>query len=103
MKRTNLIKIITVALSCLLLIGAIVGISVSLLMYVGAHLTYEPTYTSRTTFVVSAKSSSTGPYGNLSKVKQMTDVFKVVMDSQVLKKLVCQDLGTDYFDGKVNV
>lgn len=84
-------------------VALIVGIAVSLLMYVGAHMTYKPTYTSRTTFVVSAKSSSTGPYGNLSKVKQMTDVFKVVMDSQVLKKLVCQDLGTSYFDGTVNV
>ncbi len=84
-------------------VALIVGISVSLLMYVGARITYQPTYTSRTTFVVSAKGSSTGPYGNLSKVNQMTDVFKVIMDSQVLKKLVCQDLGTGYFDGSVNV
>ena len=84
-------------------VALIVGISLSLLMHVGAHLTYQPTYTSRTTFVVSAKGSSTGPYGNLSKVNQMTEVFRVVMDSQVLKKLVCQDLGTAYFDGNVNV
>lgn len=83
-------------------VALIVGISVSLLMHVGAHMTYQPTYTSRTTFVVSAKGSSTGPYGNLSKVNQITDVFKVVMDSQVLKKLVCEDLGTNHFDGSVN-
>lgn len=84
-------------------VALIVGISVSLLVYVGARMTYQPTYTSRTTFVVSAKGSTTGPYGNLSKVNQMTGVFKAVMNSQVVKKLVCQDLGTDYFDGNVNV
>ncbi len=37
-----------------------IAISVSLLTYIGAAWMYHPTYTSSTTFVVSAKESSTG-------------------------------------------
>ena len=36
-------------------VAIIVGISAAFLAYIGARLLYQPTYTSRTTFVVSAR------------------------------------------------
>ena len=63
-----------------------IAISVSLLTYIGAAWMYHPTYTSSTTFVVSAKGSSTGAYANQSQTEKLTDTFQSVMNSQILKK-----------------
>lgn len=51
-----------------------IAISVSLLTYIGAAWMYHPTYTSSTTFVVSAKGSSTGAYANQSQTEKLTDI-----------------------------
>ena len=80
-----------------------IAISVSFLSYIGAYLLYQPTYTSSTTFVVSAKTSSMGAYGNLSEVQKLTDTFQTVMDSQVLKKKVAESLEMEAFDGTVGI
>lgn len=84
-------------------VAIIVGISAAFLAYIGARLLYQPTYTSRTTFVVSARNSSTGAYANLMKTQKLTDVFQSVMDSHVLKKKVSEGLGLDSFDGTVKI
>ena len=68
-----------------------IAISVSLLTYIGAAWMYHPTYTSSTTFVVSAKGSSTGAYANQSQTEKLTDTFQSVMNSQILKKKVSED------------
>lgn len=83
--------------------AVIVGVAIALLAYVFTNVTYKPQYTSTSTFVISAKSSSIGPYADSAKVEKLTDTFKAVMDSQVLKKMVCEDLGRDSFDGTVFV
>lgn len=80
-----------------------IAVSVSLLSYVGAALTYQPVYTSSTTFVVSVKSSTTGAYANQSKTEKLTEVFRSVMDSQILKKKVTESLGIDSFAGEVAI
>ena len=81
----------------------LIGISVALLTYVGAYLTYHPQYVSQTTFVVSAKGSNTGAYANLSQTQRMAEVFKTVLDSDVLKKKVAERLEADSFEGEVSV
>ncbi|MBO5460572.1 MAG: hypothetical protein J5983_02080 [Ruminococcus sp.] len=80
-----------------------VAVSVSLLAYVAAAFTYHPTYTSSTTFVVSARENTTGAYANLSTTLKMTETFKSVMDSNVLKKKVAESLGMDSFPGTVSI
>ena len=84
-------------------VAVLVGISVALLAYVGTYLTYHPQYISQTTFVVSARGSNTGAYANLSQTQRMAEVFKTVLDSDVLKKKVAERLGEDSFDGTVSV
>ena len=64
---------------------------------------YQPQYESRTTFVVSAKGSNTGAYANLSQTQRLAEVFKTVLDSQVLKKKVADTLEMDSFPGSVAV
>ena len=41
--------------------AVIMGIAIALLAYVATNMTYQPEYTSTSTFVISAKSSSIGP------------------------------------------
>lgn len=84
-------------------VAILIAVSAAFLVYVGAKINYRPSYTSCTTFVVSAKGSSTGAYANLSKTNKMMDVFKSVMDSQVLKKKVTTKLKLDSFPGTVGI
>lgn len=83
--------------------AVLVGVAVSLLSYVVAKEMYHPTYTSNTTLVVTAKGNTTGPYGNVSKIQKLTDLYEAVMDSHVLKKIVVAELGKDSFNGTVNI
>ena len=84
-------------------VAIVVGISFALLAYVIVNYTYSPKYTSRTTFVVSAKGSTTGPYGDITKIQKLADVIESVMDSQVLKRLVSDRLEMDSFPGTVEI
>lgn len=81
----------------------LVGISAAFLSYVYAWASYHPQYVSQTTFVVTAKGSSTGAYANLSQTQQLAEVFKTVLDSDVLKKKVAEQLGQSSFEGSVSV
>lgn len=80
-----------------------IAISVSLLTYIAAAWMYHPTYTSSTTFVVSAKGSSTGAYANKSQTEKLTDTFQSVMNSQILKKKVSESLKMESFPGTVTI
>ena len=78
-----------------------IGISAALLSYVASAITYHPTYTSSTTFVVSARGTSTGAYANESQTKKLTDTFQSVLDSQILKKKVAESLDMERFPGTI--
>ena len=80
-----------------------IAISASLLTYIAAAWMYHPTYTSSTTFVVSAKGSSTGAYANRSQTEKLTDTFQSVMNSQILKKKVSESLKMESFPGTVTI
>ena len=67
-------------------VAVAVGLAAALLSYVVASVRYVPEYRSSTTFVVSARGTSTGAYANVSAANQMAEVFQAVLDSQVLKK-----------------
>ena len=49
----------------------LVAISADFLTSVGAYVLYQPAYRSSTTFVVSAKASSTGAYASLSQTQKI--------------------------------
>lgn len=78
-----------------------IGISVAFLAYIGAKINYKPSYTSRSTFVVSAKGTSKGVYTDMTKAQKITEGFRSVMGSQILKKKVSEELGTPAFPGVI--
>ena len=56
------------------------------------NVTYQPEYKTSTTFVVTAKGMNTNVYQNLNSTQQLAQQFTEIMDSNVLKKKVAQDL-----------
>lgn len=84
-------------------VAVLVGISMAFIAYIAGKISYQTTYSSQTTFVVSAKESSTGAYENMSKASKLTEIFQSVMDSQLLKKKVSKKLELQDFPGTVNI
>lgn len=75
------------------LVGAVIAY-----MLVGSA--YTPTYTSRMTFIVSAK-GSTGNLSDLSAANEMAETFSEVLNSRLLKKKVQQELNLSYLPGNI--
>lgn len=69
--------------------------------YVVSGVSYEPVYRTDTTFVVSAKGSSTTVYQNLSATTNLATVFSEVLNSSILRAAVLEELGMDSFDGAI--
>lgn len=56
------------------------------------------TYTTSATFVVSAKGSSSSVYSNLSSAQTLATTFSNILNSGIMQKVVCEDLGITSFD-----
>ena len=63
-------------------------------VFVYENLAYQPTYTTETTFVVSPRSNGSyvGFYSSLSTAEEMAGVFEEVFASDVLKRMIKEDL-----------
>ena len=61
---------------------------------------YHNSYTTTATFVVTSKNSSNYAYSNLNAASSMADSYSNILNSSLLKKKVCQDLGMSSFDAK---
>lgn len=79
------------------------AISASLLTNVWVTETYVPVYTSKAIFTVSSKSTNGSIYQNLSSAQSLAERFAKVLESNVLKKKVAQDLGQETFTARTSV
>lgn len=70
--------------------------------YVLSGILYVPTYQTTTTFVVSARGSSTTVYQNLSATTNLATVFSEVLNSSILRSTILEELGMDSFDGTIS-
>ena len=78
-----------------ILLGALaVGMIVN--MYYKAN--YQSTYSTTATFVVTSKTSSNYAYSNLSAASTMAGSFSNILNSNLLKNKVCEELGLSSFD-----
>ena len=70
------------------------GIIATIGVFAYVHLMFTPEYTSEVTFSISPKSSGSyvGFYSSLNTANEMAEVFKEVFGSDVLKRLVKEDL-----------
>ena len=65
-----------------------------------AGFTYTPVYVSKMTFIVSAKGTS-GSLNNMSAASTMAETFSEVLNSNLLKKRVREELNLSYLPGDV--
>ncbi len=77
-----------------ILLGAI---AVAMIVNMMIRAEFRNTYSTTSTFVVTSKTSSNYAYSNLNAASTMASSFSNILNSNLLKKKVCQDLGTDSF------
>lgn len=70
----------------------LLSLAVTLFADIWVNATYQPEYKTSTTFVVTAKGMNTNVYQNLNSTQQLAQQFTEILDSNVLKKKVAQDL-----------
>ena len=69
--------------------------------YVATDMSYEPSYTSTATFVVTSHSSGSTVYKNLSSTTSLATVFSDLMNSSLIRKTVLADAGLGNFRGTI--
>lgn len=74
------------------------ALAVGMIVYMNIHAQSKTTYTTKATFVVTSKTSGNYTYSNLTAAATMADSYSNILNSNLLKKMVCQDLGMDSFD-----
>ena len=77
-----------------ILLGAI---AVAMIVNMSVRADFRSTYSTTATFVVTSRTSSNYAYSNLSAASTMANSFSNILNSNLLKKKVAQDLGTDGF------
>lgn len=77
-----------------ILLGAV---AVAMIVNMAVRTEFRSTYSSTATFVVTSKTSSNYTYSNLSAASTMASSFSNILNSSLLRKKVCEDLGTDSF------
>ena len=83
----------------------IILLSVSVALFANAWMNYSyvPQYTASSTFVVTAKGMNTNIYQNLTSAKELAVNFSNILESNVLKKKVTEDLGMSSFNATTSV
>lgn len=76
------------------------AVAVALIVNMSVRSDFESTYSTTGTFVVTSKSSSNYIYNNLSAASNMAESFTNILNSNLLKKKVCQELGLSSFNAK---
>ena len=74
------------------------------LTYAGARMVYHPIYTSSSTFIVKSRNSAGHDRNqyNSAVTAQLGKVFPYLLTSDLMTKLVAEDLGTDGVPGKIS-
>ena len=77
-----------------ILLGAM---AVAMIVNMMVRAEFRSTYSTMATFVVTSKTSSNYAYSNLSAASNTASSFSNILNSNLLRKKVCQDLGTSTF------
>ena len=82
----------------ILLAAIMVGVGT----YIATDISYTPSYTATTTYVVTARGSSSTIYSNLSTTTTLASVFEELLNSSLLRKTILAEIGTSSFDGTIS-
>ncbi|MCI5699672.1 MAG: polysaccharide biosynthesis tyrosine autokinase [Lachnospiraceae bacterium] len=81
----------------------LMSVSVALFTELWVNMTYEPEYTVRSTFVVTTKKINRDLYQDLNTAKEMAEQFSYILESNILKRKVAEDLGLEKFTAATTV
>ena len=82
----------------IVLAALVVGVS----SYIITDSQYVPVYQTKTTFVVTNRSSSNTVYSNLTSTSNLAEVFTELLNSSILRKAIVQEMGTSSFHGTID-
>lgn len=78
------------------------ALGVGLIVYMNIHAQSKTTYSTKATFVVTSRSSGGSATANLSTASTMAGNLSNVLNSNLLKKMVCRDLGMETLEASMN-
>lgn len=84
-------------------VAVAIAVSAAFLAFIAAKIHYAPSYTSSATFAVSKAGGLSSAYSNMSQTQSMINTFQTVVNSQLLQKRVCEDMGLSSVPGSVSV
>ncbi len=76
--------------------------AVAMIVNMNVRSDFQSTYSTTATFVVTSKTSSNYAYSNLSAASSMADSFTNILNSRLLRKKVCEDLGISSFNARTS-
>ena len=79
------------------------SISAYLAAVVVMTVRYEPVYTTTTTFAVSTRGTNVSFFADMTSAKETADKLQLVLDSEILKRKVVEDLDLDSFGATARV
>ena len=82
-----------------ILLGAL---AVGLIVNMTTKSKYESTYSTKATFVVTSRTSGNYANSNQTAASTMASSYSNILNSKLLKKKVCEDLGVESFNAKMS-
>jgi len=80
----------------------LIALSVGVAAFILTDMRYEPSYQSKTTFVVTARGGSSNVYNNLSSTTEMAAVFSELINSSIMRKNIMEEMGTGYVNATIS-
>lgn len=78
------------------------ALAAAMIVNMSVRADFRNTYSTTATFVVTSRTSSNYAYSNLSAASTMAKSFTNILNSNLLKKKVCRDLGMPSFNASAN-
>ena len=80
----------------------LIALAAAMITNMAVRMNHQTTYATKATFVVKSQTSSNYTYTNLTAATRMAEGFRNILNSSLLKKKVCQDLGVSSLNAKLN-
>ena len=81
---------------------ALGAIAVGMIANLIAHNRLESTYSTKATFVITSRTSGNYAYNNLNAAATMAESSTNVLNSSLLRRKVCEDIGVSSFNAKMS-
>ncbi len=70
--------------------------------YIAHQSVYSPVYTSSATLIINSAAGKANAYASLAESSEIASIYTEVFIQPAMKRKVCENLGTDKFDGSIS-